>query len=135
MVLIWVAFMEPAPAPFNPQTDPNVVGSRKLSRKHFLGLLLGAGGAAMTVPALRPVQFIVGTASRTVYRIAPVPGVAYGASFLRFCERARFLSFDKALRSVTDPGLPFQILAETISAQLTSESFGYAGTEGTLCPR
>ena len=75
-------------------------------------LITLAGGTAIL--PLRTSECVIGVPPTTAqrYRIRPLPNVTYGRSFLRFCKRARFVSFNAAVASVCSIGQPFLVEKE-----------------------
>ncbi len=87
-----------------------------LTRKKFLKNF-GSGIAIISVVgtiSLRRARLPVSV--RKPYRLAPVEGYAYTASFRAFMHRARFATPREALKSVRNQQIPFKI--ETVEAKV-----------------
>jgi hypothetical protein len=86
---------------------------RAFSRKSFLKLAaLALGSISLPLAFFRlpsPSNKSVATPTSRCIRIVPLEGHTYSASFLAFCEQARFESISHALHSVRDQELEFSL--------------------------
>ncbi len=64
------------------------------------------GMGAVSFPSVKKSVLPVGN---RIYEVRPIPGEAYSASFMKFCQSRRFSSVSDAARAVKNRAVPFLI--------------------------